>query len=94
MSNKEKQLRLQIEHIEHTNRSFLENVIHYYGDVLNRVLVVGGVFRSVQVPLLFFVYFIYYFPVTVRSNPLLFLMSVLSNEVYNSTNIMSHYKMT
>ena len=66
MSNKEKQLRLQIEHIEHTNRSFLENVIHYYGDVLNRVLVVGGVFRSVQVPLLFFVYFILFH--TLRSS--------------------------
>jgi hypothetical protein len=55
MSNKEKQLRLQI---EHTNRSFLEKVIYYYGDVLNQMFVAGGVSRPVQVPLLFFLYFI------------------------------------
>jgi len=39
-------------------------------------------------------FFIYYLPVTVRSNPLLFPMSVLSIEISTTTTIMSHYKMT
>ena len=44
LSNKETTHRLQI---EHNNRSFLENSIHYHGDVGNQML---GVLGSVLGP--------------------------------------------
>jgi len=43
---------------------FLENVNHYYGYVLNPMLMVGGVIRSLLGPLLFLFYFIYCLPIT------------------------------
>ena len=66
----------------------------YYGDVLNQMFVVSEVPGSVLEPLDFLLSPIYYLPVTVRSKPFLFSMSVLSIEISTTTTLVSHYKMT
>ena len=79
--------------VEHFNLNFfmlfLENVNHYYGYVLNPMLMVGGVIRSE--------YWDHYFSSFISYTAfqsLLFPMFVLCIEISNSTTIVSYYKRT